>query len=200
MLPTPGNTRERILHAAVTVLNDEGFGALTQQRVCTEAGVRQSHLTYYFPTRNDLLRETVAYSCEAMMGPISRHGDAGVLTLDALREVMTTSHEDRRWSRLMTALMVASDEDDRIKPWLAAFDQRMRDNLRGYFASVGLTVTDVEVEVLHAAFAGAILTDLAQSTPDSLARAQRVIRTVFESTVAAAQARAGTPRKKVRKP
>ena len=38
-LPAPTNIRERILHAAVALLNDEGFASLTQHRVAERAGV-----------------------------------------------------------------------------------------------------------------------------------------------------------------
>ena len=72
----PTNTREQILHAAVEVLYADGFGALTQSHVAACAGVRQSHITYYFPSRNELLREAAAYGCNAKSGELSRRDDS----------------------------------------------------------------------------------------------------------------------------
>jgi AcrR family transcriptional regulator len=46
--------RRRILEAALDLVTTEGVAALTQPRVARLAGVRQSHLTYYFPRKSDL--------------------------------------------------------------------------------------------------------------------------------------------------
>lgn len=49
--------RTRILEAALRVVESQGIAALTQPKVAVEAGIRQSHLTYYFPRRSDLFFE-----------------------------------------------------------------------------------------------------------------------------------------------
>lgn len=199
-LPTPASTRERILFAAVQVLFDEGFSSLTQQRVCEKAGIRQSHLTYYFPTRNDLLRESAAFGCEAMFNQITQGIDAGLVTLDNLRVTLNADITDRRWARLMNALVAASDEDARIKPWLAAFDEQIRGRLLEDLTRLGLAVTLDDVEMLHATFIGAIQMDLAESTDASLARAQRVIGHVLDRMVHTATARTAKPLARKRAP
>lgn len=43
-----------------------GGGGLPQTAVARRARVRQSHLTYYFPTRHDLLRATVLHFAESV--------------------------------------------------------------------------------------------------------------------------------------
>lgn len=47
--------RERILDAAVRIADRGGIKELTQPKVAKAAGVSQSHLTYYFPHKIDLL-------------------------------------------------------------------------------------------------------------------------------------------------
>ncbi|MDX2219887.1 MAG: TetR/AcrR family transcriptional regulator [Burkholderiales bacterium] len=194
-LPTPASTRERILLAAVYVLFEEGFSSLTQQRVCEKAGVRQSHLTYYFPTRNDLLREAAAFGCEAMFNQITQGIDAGLVTLDNLRVTLNADITDRRWARLMNALVAASDEDARIKPWLAAFDEQIRSRLLEDLTRLGLAITLEDVEMLHATFIGAIQMDLGEGTEASLARAQRVIGRALDRLVATAPAKRARSRR-----
>lgn len=49
--------RTQILEAALRVVETQGIAALTQPKVAVEAGLRQSHLTYYFPRRSDLFFE-----------------------------------------------------------------------------------------------------------------------------------------------
>jgi AcrR family transcriptional regulator len=183
--PVPTSTRERILHAAVTLLHDSGFAALTQQRVCERAGVRQSHLTYYFPTRNDLLRETAVFGCEILLQEAVHDAEAGALTLDAIRNRFFIADEsDRRFGRLMTALIVASDEDASIKPWLASFEVENRKKLHAIFHAVNAPVSEEDIELLHAAYVGAIVLDLGEQSDASLERAQRIVHRVLDTITA----------------
>ncbi len=182
--PAPTTTRERILHAAVTLLNDDGFSSLTQQRVCERAGIRQSHLTYYFPTRNDLLRETAVFGCEAMLSVMAETAKSGQMTLPMMRDLMFTVDEsDRRFGRLMTALTVASDEDPRIKPWMSAFEAENRAKLTSLLASTGEEIAQEDVELLHAAYIGAVVLDLGESSEASLARAKRIVHHAFDIVI-----------------
>jgi AcrR family transcriptional regulator len=188
--PKPANTRERILYAAVELLNSEGFGALTQSRVAERAGVRQSHITYYFPARNDLLRETALFGCNAMLEVLDAEIDAGTLSIDNLREMVTADIHDRRFTRLMCALTVASDEDESIKPWLANFENANRARLLHSFRKLGLDVSVNDVEFFYGAFIGALMLDLGEATEESLARAQRIGRQAFDVIVERAKKRA----------
>ena len=51
--------RERILRAALGVIARDGIPAVTHRRVATEAGVPLGSLTYWFATKDDLLREAL---------------------------------------------------------------------------------------------------------------------------------------------
>lgn len=186
----PAGARERILFAAVEILNAEGFGGLTQTRVAERAGIRQSHLTYYFPARNDLLRETAVFGCEAMLGAMELGIESGELNIENFREVMAVDVHDRRFARLMCALIVASDEDADIKPWLANFEAANMKQIKSSFHKLGLPVTLDEVAFFHATFVGSVMLDLGESTEDSLARAQRKVDMAFDLIANAACARA----------
>lgn len=48
------NRRQLILDTALDIIENEGMKALTQPRIAKVAGLRQSHLTYYFPRKADL--------------------------------------------------------------------------------------------------------------------------------------------------
>lgn len=50
-----GSLRQRILDAALEITASEGLKRLTQPKVAAAAGIRQSHLTYYFPKKVDLI-------------------------------------------------------------------------------------------------------------------------------------------------
>lgn len=179
-LPSPTGARERILHAAVALLNDEGFTSLTQHRVAERAGVRQSHITYYFPVRNDLLRETAVYGCNALLETLSVSIDAGLFTAENFRTFLVSDVYDRRFARLMTALVVASDEDDRIKPWLASFESANRDRLMQCFHRLGFEVSSGDIAMFHAAYVGAVFLDLGEASAESMARSQRIVMHAYD--------------------
>ena len=56
----PGNyersaeTIEQILEAALKVLVNDGYAALTFRRVEQESGLKVGHISYHFPTKEDL--------------------------------------------------------------------------------------------------------------------------------------------------
>jgi AcrR family transcriptional regulator len=192
-LPVPSTIRERILHAAMALLNDEGFAALTQTRVAARAGVRQSHVTYYFPSRNALLRETAVFGCDAMLCVMAASIEAGELTQSNFIDFLISDVSDRRFARLMCGLIVASDEDADIKPWLADFEAENRNRMTACFQKLGLHVSKEDVELFHAAFVGAVLLDLGESSADSLARSQRIMQTAYRRIEAASLARTASP-------
>jgi AcrR family transcriptional regulator len=178
-LPKPVNARERILHAAMSLLNEEGFAALTQTRVAERAGVRQSHVTYYFPTRNALLRETAVFGCDAMLCVMAASIRSGDLTRSNFLDFLISDVSDRRFARLMCGLIVASDEDAEIKPWLAGFEEANRDRIEACLRELGIEASRDDVELFHAAFVGALILDLGESSEQSLARSQRIMRAAY---------------------
>src|SRR5688500_8988078 len=109
------DVRERILQAALALLAESGAHELTQPGVSKAAGVRQSHLTYYFPTRADLLQEVARYSIEKLAGQLA-HTRPG-----ALPEGIAAGAADKRRSRVMLGLVTAADRDPKIKQRLRKF-------------------------------------------------------------------------------
>jgi AcrR family transcriptional regulator len=55
-----GPTVERILESARVVLITYGYAAFTSRRVAEAAGIAVGNLTYYFPSKRDLLRALIA--------------------------------------------------------------------------------------------------------------------------------------------
>ena len=174
-LAPDASAREKILTAASELLLNDGFSTLTQQAVAARAGVRQSHVTYYFPTRNDLLRATAQYGVEALLDPIASIGVAGAPSLEAFRQLLMPDKSDRQWFRLMTGLLIASDEDESIRPWLREFDERIVEKLAAGFAAVGIAVTVNQLHFLHATFIGALHLDMQEQSDESFARVERIV-------------------------
>src|ERR1700689_1258312 len=62
--------REIILKAAIAILREHGFSGFTQPRVAKRADVRQSHLTYYFPTRLALLEGVARLAVDGQLAAL----------------------------------------------------------------------------------------------------------------------------------
>lgn len=50
-------TRELILHTALTILIEEGYRAMSMRRVATDCGIKFGNLTYHYRSREELVRE-----------------------------------------------------------------------------------------------------------------------------------------------
>ncbi|MBY6242360.1 TetR/AcrR family transcriptional regulator [Methylosinus sp. Sm6] len=109
MTAQPG-VRQRILSAALDLIEQEGVDALTQPRIAKAAGVRQSHLTYYFPRKADLFVALLQASHERAPNA----GDA-----DPLAEAITLML-DRRRMRFFLAIVLGAAEQPELRPVLAA--------------------------------------------------------------------------------
>jgi AcrR family transcriptional regulator len=71
-------TRELILRAALVILIDEGYGAMTMRRVAAQCGLKLGNLTYHYRSRESLvteLFESVLRGCEVSGEAISHLAD-----------------------------------------------------------------------------------------------------------------------------
>lgn len=184
--PTAACVRDRIVAAAVQVLHEQGINALTQTRVSALAGVRQSHLTYYFPTRNDLLKQAVLSGVASLHAALDRPGETGGQSLQEFRNVLESQLADRRVPRMMAALTVASEEDPSLKPWLEQFAADMIDHLQHALALRGLQATRTQLEMFQATLVGALQLDLAASSAASSRRTRAILQQALDQLVVAA--------------
>jgi AcrR family transcriptional regulator len=122
-----GGVRERILDAAMTALREAGIQGLSQVQVARRAKVRQSHLTYYFPRRHDLI-EAVA---QRFIDGLDRHivamaagtapGDLG-----ALLQRLAAAIADHGHMRMFTGVIVEADGDPELRASLVRVTRRLQ--------------------------------------------------------------------------
>ena len=105
------DVRTHILDTALSLLGAHGVAYLTQPRVSKAAGVRQSHLTYYFPTRGDLMVAVARHSMDMIARPLLAQAQEGALTAAQVPGVLSEALTDRRRMRIMLGLIAAADED-----------------------------------------------------------------------------------------
>jgi AcrR family transcriptional regulator len=151
--------REEIIAAALDVIQEEGLGGFTQPRVSRRAGLRQSHLTYYFPTRADLLlavaEEAVRRRIEALRAAVSAEDPAAKVT--GLVEVLV----DPRQTRILSALAQSADADPGVRSAFLALGAGIAPLGAALVTSFGGEPTEASLTLLQAASTGIAVLALA---------------------------------------
>ena len=163
------HVRDRILEAALRLLAGAGAHELTQPKVAKAAGVRQSHLTYYFPTRGDLLQEVARYSIEKLASQLA-HSHAGIA------EGIAAGAADKRRSRVMLGLVTAADRDPKIKQRMRAFIDELRARMTPLLGAGGLRTDAQSVAFFHSCIVGCAVLQLARDNPAARAEARAVLK------------------------
>src|SRR3954464_1906654 len=165
--------RNRILEAALRLLAESGAHELTQPKVAKAAGVRQSHLTYYFPTRGDLLQEVARYSIGKLAGDLAH---AKVHNPRQTAQGIAAGSADKRRVRVLLGLVTAADRDPKIKARLRKFIDELRGTMTPALAAGGLETNADSVAFFHSVVVGCAVLQLARDNATARAEAQAVIK------------------------
>ncbi|HJW02258.1 MAG TPA: TetR/AcrR family transcriptional regulator [Azospira sp.] len=159
------NVPERILAAGVTLLHEQGLAALTQPRIAKAAGVSQSHLTYYFPTRNELLLAIAEHSVDQALAlqlsqPLAKPAaDPAQALATAMRFLPRV--------RMLLGLVVAADQDPALRDALVRLIAHVRHSIGQLLAHLGYQPDAPQVLVFHAAVVGLAVMNLGRQSPES---------------------------------
>jgi AcrR family transcriptional regulator len=141
--------RESLLEAAIAAVQEGGYAALTQPKVAARAGMSQSHLTYYFPTRSDLVQAVAERIVRTQLARM----DAQVVSLSreaALKNVMAlvTATET---TRVFMALVLAADAEPSARAPLGELVSGMRQRVTYLLAALSGDAGSPERVLPHAA-------------------------------------------------
>ena len=152
--------RGEIVRAALEVVREGGLGSFTQPRVARRAGLRQSHLTYYFPTRDDLLaavaHEAVAQRV-AVLAPVCEV-DGAEEKLAALVDVLV----DPEQTRVLLALTQSAELDDAVRTRFAELGRGIAPFGASLLTAFGVPVTPAAHDALQTTSTGVAVLALAQ--------------------------------------
>jgi AcrR family transcriptional regulator len=169
--------KQDIVNAALVVLREHGLSGFTQPRVAAEAGVRQSHLTYYFPTRVDLLTGVARAAIDRQLGAIdtmleasSPQAAAKVIASIALR------HEN---TRVIMALAQAADQEPPLRELFRELADGIIFRVGKLLENLNIPPTDEHCYLLHALSVGLAVIDLATARKDGGRRAERTLETAL---------------------
>lgn len=171
--------RKEILEAGITLLREQGLAGLTQPRVAAAVGMRQSHLTYYYPTRADLLAAVARVAMEAQLGAI-RALFKSISSPEQGAERIAAAILRHDSSRVLAALNQAADQEPVVRK---VFNELLTGFIAEFatlFEKLKFTPNGASVDLLHALFVGLSIIDLATARRNGKARTKAVLNLAFE--------------------
>lgn len=173
------SVKQRILQAGVALLHDEGYAALSQPRIAKAAGVSQSHLTYYFPTRAELLLALAEHSVAQLQQTAGGAPQPAALVAGGgfLPRV-----------RMLLSLVLAADQDAALRPTVAQLVQQVRAMLRQWLAAAGYAPSEAQLVALHGSLIGLGLLNLGRQSAASAAEIETGLQAMLALLPRAQQA------------
>lgn len=170
--------RKEILEAGVALLREHGFAALTQPKIAARTGLRQSHLTYYYPTRADLLTAVARVAIEAQLAALRSivKGASSTRKTASTIAAVTVLHEN---TRVLSALNQAADQEPSVRALFNELLGGFTTELQALLEKLGLPANEPQVDFVHALFVGLSIIDLATARPKGKARAEAVLNLAF---------------------
>lgn len=166
--------KQKILAAGTQLLHEEGFTALTQTRIAKAADIRQSHLTYYFPARTDLLLALGEHSVDQALNQASQGpGDP----LDRLMEGVRYLPR----ARMLAGLVTAADQDPALRPALDRLINHVRHSIGAFVTQLGYQCTSAQIVALHGMVAGLAVLNLGQQNAKSEADIEDGLKALLAS-------------------
>jgi AcrR family transcriptional regulator len=180
----PADIRERLLMAAVALIREGGLPNLTQPRVAKAAGVSQSHLTYYFPTRADLVHAVLKRAAERQRAGVEATvaaADQGVEALvGALAETLSRSEN----TRVLVSFVLAADTDPAARALFGGLVVGMRSAIAQMLGKVGIVPSPENVAMVHAVGTGLAILEFTlggtAAQPNTAATLRQLFRLLAE--------------------
>lgn len=126
-------TRREIVTATMAVLREEGYDALTIQRVADRVGMTTAGVHYHFETREALLVAAVEETERRLLDRIDRtEGPPGERLAAVVRGLFEVAAELRGdTAPVGLQLIVAAEGSDRLRAALTGMTERYEDRLAG---------------------------------------------------------------------
>jgi AcrR family transcriptional regulator len=149
----PQRRGAHVLDAALEVIADEGFAALTMRSVAAAAAVSLAQVQYYFRSKDELLAAAFEHVSDDVVARTSAVEDSGHSreVLRALLHVWLPLDEPRaRAARVWLAFTAAAATSPTLGPMNAALDADLRSDFAGLLGqaqAAGELEPGVDVEV-----------------------------------------------------
>lgn len=193
----PQNARERILDAAVDVLESSGLRKLAQPHIAKVAGVAQGHLTYYFPKKSDLVSALVGRFIDLLKEDLPHNLREGALErVDLMRaralRMAFRVVKNRARMRMLLGLIVTAEDDPAVRKTLAE-NLELVQSLVAKF--LGKSASDPDAEIVLAMLWGVGVQHLILEGSRSDAQTDKVLSRLEDWLIAIPEPKAPRPRR-----
>jgi AcrR family transcriptional regulator len=170
--------RQTILEAGLAILREEGLAGFTQPKVAAKAGLRQGNLTYYFPTRTDLLGGVAEIAITRQLATARQMVTSVSSVAEAVDTIAaaTVRHEN---TRLLVALNQAADAEPALGLLFNQLTDGFINQLGVLLTKLGLPSDNASIDLIHGLFVGLSVIDLATSRPGGEERSRATLQNVF---------------------
>lgn len=169
--------RRKIIEAGLATLREHGYTGFTQPRVAARAGLRQSHLTYYYPTRADLLAAVGRAAIEGQLAAVDAvfDGSSSDAVAGAIAK-LTARHEN---TRVLMALAQAADQEPQLRDLFRELADGVVSRAVGFLKRHNPAATETDGRMFHALCIGLAVIDLATGRPGGEGRAAAVVESAL---------------------
>jgi AcrR family transcriptional regulator len=159
--------RKGLILAGFAVLAEEGYPGFTQHKVAARAGVRQSHLTYYFPTRLALLEAVASSAIEQQLARMSAAADIP----DVVERIamVGAALSQPTAIRVLVALVQSADKEPSIAILFRDLVERMLSNVDRVIGCTAGPEHSAATRIFHALSVGLAVVNLATARSDAQA-------------------------------
>jgi DNA-binding transcriptional regulator YbjK len=165
--PRGERRRQAILEATLALVGREGAGAVTHRKVAEEAGVPLAATTYYFASKDELVREALLYAAEsdrATLDPLAAALETAA-DVGALATILADHVAD--WLGAGRAVLVSHWEislEGARRPELAEISRAWTDGyikvLAAPLARLGSPFPERDAWLVHSALDGMVFDEL----------------------------------------
>jgi AcrR family transcriptional regulator len=178
--------------AAVALVREQGLPKLTQPRLAKAAGISQSHLTYYFPTRADLLHAVLERAAERQRAGVQATVAAADKGVTALVRQLAEQLSRPENTRVLVSFVLAADGDPTARALFEGLAVGMRATIAEMLEKVGIAPRPETVTMVHALGTGLAILELAlggsAAQPNTAATLRRLFRLLAERDSPSAKA------------
>lgn len=153
--------RERLLLVAIGLVREHGLAGLTQPRVAKAAGISQSHLTYYFPTRRTLLRAVLDRTATDQLAGVKQALRAASSSPRKLAGAMGNAFEKAENSRVLISFALAASEDAYARRTFERLTRGIRGEVTAAAEKIGIPSDAKTMALVHAMGVGLSVLNLA---------------------------------------
>lgn len=178
--PLP-DRRDIILAAAVATLREVGYSGFTQPRVAKRAEVRQSHLTYYFPTRLALLEAVARIVVESQLALLDE--SLQVSSLQAAIKAIASVVARPENTRVLMALAQAADEESSLSHVFRDLADGVALRIVRLCEKLDIEAAPEQVSLIHAVAVGLAVINLATQQPNPKTRVEAILAFAFNSVL-----------------